>query len=79
MRDGVSGGTLNLHCWLTLPTREILDCTLPTTVAIINNMPEAAEGLVLSKHWRELTSRLRYHPMLVGSEFLERAGALVSL
>jgi hypothetical protein len=79
MRDGIADGKMNLHCWLTLPTREILDCTLPTTVAIINNMPEAAEGLVMSKHWRELAGGLRYHPLLVGSEFLERTGAMVHI
>lgn len=77
MRDGVSGGKLNLHCWLTLPTREILDCTLPTTIAFVNEMPEAYEGAVLSKHWTELTGGVRYHPQLVGSDFLERSGALV--
>jgi hypothetical protein len=65
MRDGISGGTLNLHCWLTLPTREILDCTLATTKAIVEN-------------WRDFTGGLRYHPMLVGSEFLEHAGVLVN-
>lgn len=78
MRNGVVGGKMNLHCWLTLPTREILDCTLPTTVAIVHEIPDA-EGLIMTKHWRELTSGLRYHPLLVGSEFLERAGVLVNL
>lgn len=77
-KNGISGPTLNLHCWLTLPTQEILDCTLATTKAIADRQPENI-GLAMAKHWSSFTGGLRYHPMVVGHHFLEKAGIVVDL
>ena len=78
VKNGISGPTLNLHCWLTLPTHELLDCTLATTKAIADRKPENI-GLAMAKHWSSFTGGLRYHPMVVGHHFLDKAGILVGL
>jgi hypothetical protein len=78
VKNGISGPTLNLHCWLTLPTHELLDCTLATTKAIADGKPDNI-GLVMAKHWSGFTGGLRYHPMVVGHHFLEEAGIVLGL
>ncbi len=37
LMNGFNGFSLSIHAWLTLPTMEILDFTLPTTNAVIRN------------------------------------------
>ena len=76
IKSGISKPQLNIHAWLTLPTCEILDFTLPTTYAVINKTKEGY-GEVLAGHADHLLENVRYRPMLLGEDYLRRIGALL--
>jgi hypothetical protein len=76
LNNGISGSFLNIHAWLTLPTMEIMDFSLPTSYAIRNNLKEGVGGLI-AMHADTLTGGMKYHPMLVGEDFLRKSGGLV--
>jgi hypothetical protein len=73
MKEGTTKGELDLHAWLTLPSMEILDFSLPTTIATVKGLKNGHGG-VISGCADELLSGLRYHPMVVGDEFINRIG-----
>ncbi|MBE8563789.1 hypothetical protein [Vibrio sp. OPT20] len=75
LQNGFKGSTLNIHAWLTLPSMEILDLTFPTSYAKINNIKGGAGGIIAS-HADELSNGVKYHPMLVGEDFLRQSGAM---
>lgn len=72
---------LNLHVWLTLPSMEIIDLTLATTLAIVlanyfishGSLPDFILGTPAALK-RE--SNLIYKPVLVGHHFYEKIGVL---
>lgn len=76
LQDGANGTRVNLHAWLTLPSMEIIDLSLSTSLAVLNNMPKENHGGVIARHADELRLGLRYHPMLIGDEYLRKIGAL---
>ncbi|KZY66774.1 MULTISPECIES: hypothetical protein [unclassified Oleiphilus] len=76
LQSGVNGSSLNIHAWLTLPTMEIMDFSLPTSYAILNKKEEGIGGLIAT-HADTLTGGMKYHPMLVGEDFLRKSGGLV--
>ncbi|MDO6761910.1 hypothetical protein [Agarivorans sp. 1_MG-2023] len=76
LENGIKGSTLNIHAWLTLPTMEIIDLSLPTSYAVINNHKEGIGG-VIAQHPDELTGGMKYHPMLIGEDFLIKSGAMI--
>ena len=76
LNNGVSEPSLNIHAWLTLPTMEIIDLSLPTSYAVLNNHKDGIGG-VIAKHPDELTGGMKYHPMLVGEDFLRKSGAMI--
>lgn len=78
MTDGVPGRKMNLHCWLTLSSFEIVDITISTSIAIVNGSDEGV-GSMLAKHWSALTGGVEYHPQLVGEQYLERSGMLLNI
>ncbi len=61
----------NMHAWLTLPSMEILDITLNTSIGYIQNKPEML-GSVIARHASRMKG-LSYKPMLVGDDFLFKA------
>lgn len=63
---------VNMHCWLTLPTLEIIDLTLPTTLAKIENKMENA-GRIIAMHADELKG-MKYVPQILGDKYLHLAG-----
>jgi len=75
LQDGMRGPQVNLHAWLTLPSMEIIDLSLATSIAVIHKNKEGLGG-VFASHADELKHGLRYHPMLLGTDYLERIGAL---
>ena len=75
LKNGHAGGTVNLHAWLTLPSMEVIDMALATTIAVINKMPEGY-GRVLARPADGLDG-MAYKPMLVGPDFLRETGLLV--
>lgn len=75
LKRGITGPSINIHAWLTLPSLEILDFSLPTTYAKVHGL-EDGKGAVVSKHPSELTGGMMYQPMLVGEEFLSKSGAM---
>ncbi|RPE30886.1 hypothetical protein EC846_1588 [Acinetobacter sp. BIGb0102] len=64
----------NIHVWLTLPTLEILDFTLPTTLSYVCGIKEW-EGAVIAQHGDDENDHF-YKPEFVGIEFLYKAGLL---
>ncbi|XHH29424.1 hypothetical protein WIW49_00290 [Xanthomonas euroxanthea] len=76
--EGVPSRKLNLHCWLTLSSFEIVDITMLTSMAVVNGTDEGLGGII-AKHWRELINGLEYHPQLIGEEYLERTGMLLNI
>jgi len=76
LHTGLPSRSLNIHAWLTLPSMEVFDFSLPTSYAIINEIEEGIGGLIAA-HADALKHGMKYHPMLVGKDFLRRIGALV--
>lgn len=67
----------NIHAWLTLPTMEIIDFTLPATYAIMNQLDY--NGEVIIKHADKLKDGMNYNPVLIGDTFLRKIGALIEI
>ena len=74
LHSGHSGSSVNIHAWLTLPSMEVIDLTLPTSVAVLQNLPHGY-GSVIAKHADDLDG-MAYKPMLIGSDFLRKSGLL---
>jgi hypothetical protein len=74
LKCGVSGPSVRLHAWLTLPTMELLDFVFPTSYAEYNGFPEGRMQTI-AEHGDHMPAGISFHPMLVGSEFLIRIGA----
>jgi hypothetical protein len=72
LSDGIDSRSTNLHAWLTLSSMEIIDMTLPTSYGAINNKNEML-GLDITKHYSELKGDMSYHPMIIGTEYLEKS------
>ena len=70
------GAMVRLHAWITLPSLEVMDLTLPTSIGLQENIPELV-GSAIVKHVDDLTGGVGYRPVVVGNEFLRRIGALL--
>ncbi len=67
---------LPLHVWLTSPACEVLDATLPTTLAEATGSKNLAGGIVyLSNH--TAAPAITYHPTVIGEEFLVKIGVAI--
>lgn len=69
---------LELHAWLTLPSREIIDLTLSTTLGLVRNLPELV-GRAAFIHPNDLVGNHSYHPQILGEDYLRRIGVMVEL
>jgi len=75
LKTGVNG-EVSLHAWLTLPSMEILDFSLPTSYAKINNIPEGG-GSAIANHADKLSANgMTYKPLIVGEDFLLKSKIL---
>ncbi len=72
-RGGMESEATELHAWLTLPSMEIIDLSLLSSVAIINRTPTRM-GAVLIHRADDTTRGICYVPMLIGDDFLKRIG-----
>lgn len=70
-----TGGSVNIHAWLTLPSMEIIDVSLSTSIGFFQNDPKMF-GRVIARHPDELKG-MAYKPMLVGEDFLRKTGLLI--
>lgn len=68
------GGQANLHAWLTLPSMEVIDVALVTTIAVLQKL-DKGHGGVIAQPADDLKG-FAYKPMLVGTDFLRKAGML---
>lgn len=75
LASGHPGGQIGLHAWITLPTMEVIDMSLPTTFAVVQNLKEG-HGSVIASRADELKG-FAYRPMLVGDDFLRKTGILI--
>lgn len=46
--------------------------TFPTSNGVINNKNEML-GQVIAKHYSKLKGGMSYHPMIIGTEYLEKS------
>jgi hypothetical protein len=67
---------LPLHVWLTSPACEVLDVTLPTTLAEVTGSRNLAGGVVYLSN-RTVAPGIIYHPTVVGGDFLMKIGVAV--
>lgn len=79
LKNGIQSvdGSINIHVWLTLPSMEIIDLTLATTLSKVWNRPEL-KGRIFLRHADEFDG-MEYVPLLVGDDFLRKTGALVDI
>ncbi len=75
LKNGHTESTINLHAWLTLPSMEIIDMALATTIAEVKGLPEG-RGRMLARHADGLDG-MAYKPMLAGADFLKKIGILI--
>jgi len=75
LENGHAGGTVNLHAWLTLPSMEVIDVALATTMAVLNEMPNGHGGVLAGRP--DSFNGFAYKPMLVGPDFLRQTGLLM--
>ena len=71
LKEGQGKKDLELHAWLTLPTMEIVDFSINSTLAAVLENPEIA-GRILAAHPEQFKGGLAFHPVLVGDDFLNR-------
>ncbi|MGS1035737.1 MULTISPECIES: hypothetical protein [Burkholderia] len=74
LKNGHTPGSINIHAWLTLPSMEVIDLALVTTLAVVQGRKQG-HGAVIAKHADDVTG-MTYKPMLVGADFLRQAGLL---
>lgn len=74
LQNGHKEKTLDIHAWLTLPTMEIIDLTLSTTISILQGRREQAGGVIVKK--AEDVTGMSYKPMLLGKSYLREIGVL---
>lgn len=60
------------HCWLTLPTLEIIDATIQTTLARQTGKSELI-GNITAQHVSNLTDAFGYRPTILGEEYAHAA------
>lgn len=71
-----SGNSIQMHAWLTLPSMEIIDVSLSTSIGYVQKRPDML-GMVIAKHADELTGGMVYRPMLVGEDYLFKTGLAI--
>lgn len=75
LKSGHPKWSMNIHTWLTLPSMEIIDMSLPTSIGHFQNIKELLGG-VITMHHDDLRG-MAYKPMLVGDGFLRKTGKLI--
>ncbi len=76
LKFGLQSFQLDIHAWVTLPSMEILDFSLATSMAVINDWNDG-HGAVVAGHADEFLYGIEYHPMVLGDNILRKIGALV--
>lgn len=67
---------LPLHVWLTSAACEVLDVTLPTTLAEITGQGALGGGVIYLSN-QTIAPEIIYHPTVVGEDFLVKIGAAI--
>lgn len=63
-----------MHAWLTLPSMEIIDVSLLTSIGEVLNITEYMGGVIARK--ADELINMKYKPMLVGLDFLYKTGMI---
>jgi hypothetical protein len=66
---------INIHAWLTLPSMELIDLTIFTTIGKAKGLPSWYGGTIM-RHADEITDML-YKPVLIGDHFLAKANITI--
>jgi hypothetical protein len=76
LANGMDNPEMNLHAWLTLPSMEIIDLTLPGSIAQARGDKPPKSFGIIANHADQLLNGCKYHPTLVGDDFLVRIGGI---
>jgi hypothetical protein len=60
---------VEVHAWLTLPSFEIIDSTIASSLGVAQNFKEAL-GRAITLHYSKLTGGMEYHPVILGEDML---------
>lgn len=71
MDIGALAQTGNYHVWLTLPSREVIDLTLTSSLYLKKRLDPSMAGMPLMMH-PEANPKMRWSPLLVGNGVIER-------
>lgn len=77
LKNGHGRATIDIHAWLTLPSMEIIDLTLCTTLCILQGL-KGGEGGGIVKKADDITG-FSYKPMLVGEAYLSKIGVMKNI
>ncbi|WP_025139586.1 hypothetical protein [Achromobacter sp. DH1f] len=75
LANGHPGGEIGLHAWVTLPSLEVIDVSLATSFAVLQNRKDGHGGVIASHP--DTLRGFAYRPMLVGDDFLRKTGILI--
>lgn len=76
LTNGMDTPEMNLHAWLTLPSMEIIDLTLLGSIAYARGDKPPKDFGIIANHADQLLDGCKYHPTLVGDDFLVRIGGV---
>lgn len=76
LTNGMDNPEMNLHAWLTLPSMEIIDLTLLGSIAYARGDKPPKDFGIIANHADQLLDGCKYHPTLVGDDFLVRIGGV---
>lgn len=72
--NGTSGSKLNLHVWLTLPSWEIIDISLATSLAFSSGNQRLI-GITIAND-ADTLKEIKFFPYIIGEEALRKGGYL---
>ncbi len=72
--NGHPSSQVNLHTWLTLPSMEVIDVSLATSIALVQKKPALMGGVIAQLS--DGLKGMKYKPMLVGSDFIFKTSLL---
>lgn len=68
-----TSSSINIHAWLTLPTMEVIDATVVTSIAQVKGLKDGLGGVLAN--YADDHVGFHFKPMLIGEDFLFKSGA----
>jgi hypothetical protein len=75
LENGHPTNQVRLHTWLTLPSLEVIDVSLPTSMGVVQKKTELLGGVIAQK--ADALIGMKYKPMLVGDDYIFKTKLLM--